>query len=190
MRWLQVLQLLALLVFLSDAVEITTATAVIRCNPPARGETTRPVTNQTMSTGSSFEYQCNVGYECIDCNMTATCLNTGNWSIPPPNCSRMDCGPLPVGVNTEGISDEYNTKYLDYYRYRCLTGYTTNDTTVVQCLASKSWSHPPPTCHVRNCGTPANGTNTKPIPGNIVTLTDTTTLMNVQTDTNQILRLQ
>jgi len=59
----------------------------------------------------------------------------------------MDCGPLPVGVNTEGISDEYNTKYLDYYRYRCLTGYTTNDTTVVQCLASKSWSHPPPTCH-------------------------------------------
>lgn len=73
--------------FLFTAVEITTATAVIRCNPPARGETTRPVTNQTMSTGSSFEYQCNVGYECIDCNMTATCLNTGNWSIPPPNCS-------------------------------------------------------------------------------------------------------
>ncbi|KAF6022526.1 hypothetical protein EB796_019161 [Bugula neritina] len=140
---------------------------------PVDGTDTKPVPSDIRTTyRNSYNYECKEGYERASksAEMMTSCDQQGRWTLnSPPICKKVDCGPPPIGVNTESTSDGYNTKYLDYYRYRCLTGYTTSDTTVVQCLASKSWSHPPPTCHGKTCEKPDNGTNTEPVPDDIDT---------------------
>jgi len=63
------------------------------------------------------------------------------------NIAAISCGPPPEGIKTESFVDGYNQEYLDYYKYKCKPGYTTDDEVIAQCLASKRWSILPPTCH-------------------------------------------
>ncbi|KAF6035038.1 hypothetical protein EB796_006652 [Bugula neritina] len=124
------------------------------CGRLEDGTNTQPVpSNIPTIYNSSYTYQCNIGFE-SSAKLTAFSIS---------------CGPPPEGIKTESFVDGYNQEYLDYYKYRCKPGYTTDDEVIAQCLASKRWSILPPTCHAKKCETPPNGENTKAVPNSIAT---------------------
>ncbi|GBL94824.1 hypothetical protein AVEN_197509-1 [Araneus ventricosus] len=110
--------------------------------------------SRTYSTGQSFQYYCNQGYE-LRGNNVLNCLPSGRWSSSLPRCENTqieptvycsDPGRISFGsyLNSDGnsaTSQQYTVgQSVNYY---CQNGFGLTGTSVVTCLPSGSWSIKP-----------------------------------------------
>ncbi|XP_051854949.1 P-selectin [Antechinus flavipes] len=81
------------------------------------------------------------------------CLDTGNWSPPPPLCEAIKCPPLiapPQGMLQCSEARE-NLRYNSTCDFSCKRGLMLIGAERLKCTASGSWTTPPPYCKAIEC---------------------------------------
>ncbi|WAR01745.1 SVEP1-like protein [Mya arenaria] len=106
--------------------------------------------NSTFSYNDLIEYVCDAGYE-LNGIAIQQCHGDGNWSDIPPICEPVNCGSLSPPSNGN-VSFPNGTTYQQAAAFVCDSGFALSSTTVVKCIASKSWSPQTPTCEIIDCG--------------------------------------
>lgn len=149
---------------------------VLRCTPSQEWNDTFPVCKQVfcgslpeLSFGSPslpsppFPFGSVVSYTCIDGftikkEGSVSCLATGKWSSPYPECIPVEC-PQPEEISN-GIVDVQGLMYLSKALYSCKTGYNLLGNSTVLCGEKGIWIGGVPSCRPIECSVPkqiANG---------------------------------
>ena len=108
--------------------------------------------------GARVRYNCTAGYNTIGADIISCQLN-GNWSLPTPSCSIVNCGDPGAPVN--GYTNGSVFTYQSIVQYYCNEGYQLSDDSSAQCTATGHWNVTLPNCILVNCGDPgipADGT--------------------------------
>ncbi|XP_067839684.1 sushi domain-containing protein 1 isoform X2 [Heptranchias perlo] len=135
-------------------------------SPPVLLNTVRDAADNTTY-GSTVVYQCQVGYVLVRGNTTSVCSAQGQWEGANLECEAVDCGPLPVLLNTVRDPAD-NTTYGSTVVYQCQVGYVRlrGNTTSV-CSAQRQWEGANLECKAVDCGSPPVLLNTvRDPPGN------------------------
>ncbi|XP_044183159.1 uncharacterized protein LOC114968057 isoform X2 [Acropora millepora] len=104
--------------------------------------------------GSNCVFGCQTGYGSVDGNVTRTCLQTGQWSRNPINCTAIRCPSLSTptsGVKT-GCTDPAREPYNTQCSFSCNVGYNLIGSSVRRCLENGTWSGETSYCRVISCG--------------------------------------
>ncbi|XP_072887036.1 C4b-binding protein alpha chain-like [Hemitrygon akajei] len=124
----------------------------IKCDHPPT------ISNGTVTQGEEWPYRAKASYYCdegytLTGEETISCMDTGAWSHPPPNCTEITCHHPPTishGTVTQGEEWSYGAK-ASYY---CEEGYTLTGEETISCMDTGAWSHPPPNCTEITCHHP------------------------------------
>ncbi|XP_078664120.1 complement receptor type 1-like [Branchiostoma floridae x Branchiostoma belcheri] len=120
--------------------------------------------NGGMSGSYSFldvlTFTCQSGYilEGVD---AIICQADRTWNDTAPNCTAVQCPPLPPLINGTKTGEEY---YPNYVQFECDTGYNIAGPTNIICQADATWSERPPNCTIVQCPqltTPDHGSMTE-----------------------------
>ncbi|XP_069986362.1 uncharacterized protein [Penaeus vannamei] len=98
--------------------------------------------------GTVATYSCNPGYV-LQGNSTRTCDHSGKWTLEPPSCQAVTCGPPPVFANARYTLLNGSTHWNGIAVYSCADGFRLHrDTgdTVSTCMDSGSWKFINVTC--------------------------------------------
>ena len=129
----------------------------IKCKPRAN-----PVDGRLSCDGTSVSdtctTSCNHGYV-INGVPASQCAQSGKWSHPAANCTKMICPKLEAPMYGQIKCDA--SVYGSSCAFTCNEGYEIDGATPVRrCLAGGLWSGSPLTCKKKDCGTlaePLNG---------------------------------
>uniref|UniRef100_A0A1A7X820 Sushi, von Willebrand factor type A, EGF and pentraxin domain containing 1 n=2 Tax=Iconisemion striatum TaxID=60296 RepID=A0A1A7X820_9TELE len=143
---------------------------VLRCTPSQEWNDTFPVCKQvfcgpppevTFGSMSSafppFSFSSTVTYMCVGGftlrkEASVTCLTTGQWSKPYPECIPVEC-PQPVEISN-GIVDVQGLMYLSKALYSCKAGYDLVGNSTVLCGEKGLWVGGVPSCRPVECSIP------------------------------------
>ncbi|CAH1778117.1 unnamed protein product [Owenia fusiformis] len=121
---------------------------IVNCGMPRKvARATREVTDITY--GSIVKYTCEKGNILHGCP-TAECKEDGSWG-PYPECSLVDCGPLPRVQNAMSHLRGTKTTYGRSAYYTCAWGHRAYGDTDIRCQANGMWSYPC-VCSPLDCG--------------------------------------
>ncbi|CAH1776940.1 unnamed protein product [Owenia fusiformis] len=121
---------------------------IVNCGMPRKvARAVREVTDITY--GSMVKYTCEKG-NILHGSSTAECKEDGSWS-PYPECSLVDCGPLPRVQNAIGHLRGTTTTYGRSAYYTCAWGHRAYGDTNIHCQADGLWSFPC-VCSPLDCG--------------------------------------
>ncbi|XP_068164048.1 sushi, von Willebrand factor type A, EGF and pentraxin domain-containing protein 1 isoform X1 [Antennarius striatus] len=150
---------------------------ILRCTPSQEWNDTFPVCKQVFcgplpevpfggpsSPSPPFPFSSVVRYACMDGftlkkEGSVTCLASGKWSSPYPECIPVEC-PQPVEVSN-GIVDVQGLLYLSKALYSCKTGYNLVGNSTVLCGEKGLWIGGVPSCRPIECPIPKQITNGK-----------------------------
>ncbi|XP_058818397.1 locomotion-related protein Hikaru genki-like isoform X3 [Topomyia yanbarensis] len=102
--------------------------------------------------GQRALYRCPLGYT-LQGTANATCLASGNWSSPPPNCHPIQCPPLFLEDPHLSLV-ELNTSAWGRAVFRCAWGYRLSGPPGLECEPNGHWSGPIPRCRAIQCPQP------------------------------------
>ncbi|XP_058447952.1 locomotion-related protein Hikaru genki isoform X2 [Malaya genurostris] len=102
--------------------------------------------------GQRALYRCPLGYT-LQGTANATCLASGNWSSPPPNCHSIQCPPLFLEDPHLSLV-ELNTSAWGRAVFRCAWGYRLSGPPGLECEPNGHWSGPIPRCRAIQCPQP------------------------------------
>lgn len=122
------------------------------CGPPPE------VTFGSLSTASPpFPFSSRITYTCIGGfslrkETSVSCLASGQWSTPYPECIPVEC-PQPVEISN-GIVDVQGLMYLSKALYSCKAGYNLVGSSTVLCGDKGLWIGGVPSCRPVECSIP------------------------------------
>ena len=139
------------------------------CQPVYCGNDSIPEPTNGTRSGNVFTYGGRLTFTCdLGYNLTgfasSTCLATGQWSSPSPNCVPISCDGASVTAPANGFRD--GKRIGDVFTFgqtvifTCNVGYNLLGANSSECLASADWSALPPVCQPVECGMieePQNG---------------------------------
>ncbi|CAJ1086014.1 sushi%2C von Willebrand factor type A, EGF and pentraxin domain-containing protein 1 [Xyrichtys novacula] len=149
---------------------------ILRCTPSQEWNDTFPVCKQVFcgpppevsfggptSSAIPFPFGSMVSYTCmggftIRKEGSVSCLASGQWSSPYPECIPVEC-PQPVEISN-GIVDVQGLMYLSKALYSCKTGYDLVGNSTILCGEKGLWLGGVPSCRPIECSLPkqiANG---------------------------------
>lgn len=102
--------------------------------------------------GQRALYRCPLGYS-LQGTANATCLASGNWSSPQPNCHPIQCPPLFLEDPHLSLV-ELNTSAWGRAVFRCAWGYRLSGPPGLECEPNGHWSGPIPRCRAIQCPQP------------------------------------
>nr|XP_029708622.1 locomotion-related protein Hikaru genki isoform X3 [Aedes albopictus] len=102
--------------------------------------------------GQRALYRCPLGYS-LQGTANATCLASGNWSSPTPNCHPIQCPPLFLEDPHLSLV-ELNTSAWGRAVFRCAWGYRLSGPPGLECEPNGHWSGPIPRCRAIQCPQP------------------------------------
>ncbi|XP_014638929.1 PREDICTED: P-selectin [Ceratotherium simum simum] len=81
------------------------------------------------------------------------CLETGNWSSPPPECRAITCTPLPNPQNgtMTCVQPLGDSSYKSACQFTCDEGFSLSGPERLDCTPSGHWTGYPPTCEAIKC---------------------------------------
>ncbi|KAK9524849.1 hypothetical protein VZT92_017214 [Zoarces viviparus] len=150
---------------------------ILRCTPSQEWNDTFPVCKQVFcgplpevsfggpsSSSSPFPFSSVVSYTCMDGftirkEGSVSCLASGQWSSPYPECIPVEC-PQPVEISN-GIVDVQGLMYLSKALYGCKTGYNLVGNSTVLCGETGLWIGGVPSCRPIECSIPKQTANGK-----------------------------
>ncbi|XP_039605143.1 complement receptor type 2-like isoform X2 [Polypterus senegalus] len=90
-------------------------------------------------------YTCNPGFDMIG-NYQITCESNGEYSSPPPKCSKVMCPNINItnGWKISGFNLPY--VYQSSITFACDNGFQLNGSSAIVCDESGTWKPDPPTC--------------------------------------------
>nr|XP_057922474.1 sushi, von Willebrand factor type A, EGF and pentraxin domain-containing protein 1 isoform X2 [Doryrhamphus excisus] len=150
---------------------------ILRCMPSQEWNDTFPWCKQVVcgpppdvsfggpsSSSQPFVFNSVVSYKCMDGftlrkERTVSCLSSGQWSIPYPECIPVEC-PQPVEISN-GIVDVQGLMYLSKALYSCKTGYNLVGNATVLCGEKGLWIGGVPSCRPIECSPPKQTPNGK-----------------------------
>ncbi|XP_069622657.1 sushi, von Willebrand factor type A, EGF and pentraxin domain-containing protein 1 [Ranitomeya imitator] len=94
---------------------------------------------------------CNNGYHLIGTE-NITCLATGKWSQPLPQCIETRCE-IPIDLKNGHVKYE-NATAGSTVTYHCNSGYSLEGEEIAMCTENGNWSHPVPLCKPNPCPVP------------------------------------
>ena len=97
-----------------------------------------------LKLGQRALYRCPLGYS-LQGTENATCLASGNWSFPAPNCIPIQCPPLFLEDAHLSLV-ELNTSAWGKAVFQCSWGYRLNGLPSIECEPNARWSGPMPRC--------------------------------------------
>ncbi|KAM4536515.1 sushi, von Willebrand factor type A, EGF and pentraxin domain-containing protein 1 [Odontesthes bonariensis] len=101
--------------------------------------------------GSVVTYTCMNGFSFREAD-SASCLASGQWSSPYPECIPVEC-PQPVEISN-GIVDVQGLMYLSKALYSCRTGYNLVGNSTVLCGEKGLWIGGVASCRPIECSVP------------------------------------
>ncbi|KAK7100185.1 sushi, von Willebrand factor type A, EGF and pentraxin domain-containing protein 1-like isoform X2 [Littorina saxatilis] len=115
--------------------------------------------NEEYNVGEIVRYMCDFGYTLNTQGSNPTgaisCLPTGDWESPEPECALVECGEPPLVAHAS--MDGEDRTFLSRVIYECYPGYQIQaDDDSIQCLEEGEWDPEPPTCQPVDCGPPAD----------------------------------
>ncbi|TRY75103.1 hypothetical protein TCAL_09357 [Tigriopus californicus] len=137
----------------------------IPCWKPPRIEQGRALlglSQTSFAPGSKVRYECDHGFQFSGRRDHVLCLNSGAWSEPKPQCSRVNCGQPPLIDN--GLVELEGTLFNQTVLYLCDPGYQLIGPSSLTCGRSGSWiepNQPSPTCHLIQCPEPPQISNAR-----------------------------
>ncbi|XP_013114502.1 locomotion-related protein Hikaru genki isoform X2 [Stomoxys calcitrans] len=102
--------------------------------------------------GQRAMYRCPPGFR-VDGVVNATCLASGNWSSPPPNCQAVQCPRLILDDPHLSLV-ELNTSAWGRAVFKCQWGFKLTGPPGLECDPTGVWSGPVPRCKAIQCPTP------------------------------------
>ena len=150
------------LILVSNCILVAVITililAAVNCStPPNVYNATYVLMDNDTEYGARVKYNCTAGYNTIGADIISCQLN-GNWSLPTPSCSIVNCGDPGAPVN--GYTNGSVFTYQSIVQYYCNEGYQLSGGSSAQCTATGDWNVTLPNCTLVNCadpGIPANG---------------------------------
>lgn len=135
----------------------------VHCGPPPEVSFGGPSSPSPLHPAPAYPFQSAVTYTCMDGftlrrEDSVTCLASGQWSGPPPECVPVEC-PQPEEI-PDGIVDVQGLMYLSKALYSCKTGYSLVGSAGVLCGEKGLWVGGVPSCRPNECSAPkptANG---------------------------------
>uniref|UniRef100_A0A672V7M4 Sushi domain-containing protein n=1 Tax=Strigops habroptila TaxID=2489341 RepID=A0A672V7M4_STRHB len=94
---------------------------------------------EIFTAGMVVNYSCDPGYSLLG-EASIHCTDSGNWSLPPPQCA------VPQIQNGEVSVLKYRYMYKDTVSFKCHKGFTLRGNHTAQCQADKTWDPPVPAC--------------------------------------------
>ncbi|KAI4808144.1 hypothetical protein KUCAC02_000212 [Chaenocephalus aceratus] len=143
---------------------------ILRCTPSQEWNDTFPVCKLVFcgsppevsfggpsSSSPPFPFGSMVSYTCMDGftlrkEGSVSCLASGQWSSPYPECIPMEC-PQPVEISN-GIVDVQGLMYLSKALYSCKNGYHLAGNSTVLCGEKGLWIGGVPFCRPIECSIP------------------------------------
>ncbi|XP_068222182.1 locomotion-related protein Hikaru genki-like [Palaemon carinicauda] len=120
----------------------------VSCAPVSSSELLE-VEGDSVGLGDTVSFSCPTGYYLNGHNML-TCLPSGDWSAPIPECHVIHCPGLSLS-DTRLRLHSSNTTYLGSANFSCLTGFMLEGSGVITCTQNGTWSNPVPTCREVIC---------------------------------------
>lgn len=129
------------------------------CDPPPSVSFGGPTHSAPSFTyGSVVTYTCIGGFT-LRKEDSVSCLASGQWSSPYPECIPVEC-PQPVEISN-GIVDVQGLMYLSKALYSCRTGYNLVGNSTVLCGEKGLWIGGVPSCRPIECSLPKQIVNGK-----------------------------
>uniref|UniRef100_A0A182J4C0 Uncharacterized protein n=1 Tax=Anopheles atroparvus TaxID=41427 RepID=A0A182J4C0_ANOAO len=127
-------------------VAVSQCAALTEPNPPLS------LRLEGIKLGQRALYRCPLGYM-LQGTANATCLASGNWSSPTPNCHPIQCPPLFLEDPHLSLV-ELNTSAWGRAVFRCAWGYRLSGPPGLECEPNGHWSGPIPRCRAIQCPQP------------------------------------
>ncbi|XP_035772845.1 locomotion-related protein Hikaru genki-like isoform X1 [Anopheles albimanus] len=127
-------------------VAVSQCAALTEPNPPLS------LRLEGIKLGQRALYRCPLGYS-LQGTANATCLASGNWSSPTPNCHPIQCPPLFLEDPHLSLV-ELNTSAWGRAVFRCAWGYRLSGPPGLECEPNGHWSGPIPRCRAIQCPQP------------------------------------
>ncbi|KAM6218582.1 P-selectin [Rhynchocyon petersi] len=139
----------------------------IACDPmehPVHGNMDCSPSLQGFQYNTSCSFSCSEGFLLRGAE-TVWCSDVGQWTAPAPVCEALQCQDLPAPTRGQvNCSHPFGaSKYQSVCSFSCDEGLLLVGASVLQCLATGSWSAVPPECQAITCTlllSPLNGTMT------------------------------
>ncbi|XP_066959813.1 locomotion-related protein Hikaru genki isoform X1 [Macrobrachium rosenbergii] len=135
----------------------------VSCAPVSSSELLK-VEGDSVGLGDTISFSCPTGYYLNGPNKL-TCLPSGEWSAPIPECLVIHC-PVLTPSDPRLRLHSNNTTYLGSSVFSCLPGFMLEGPEVITCTANGTWSYPVPTCREVICEevkAPAHGSVKYPL---------------------------
>ncbi|XP_055601086.1 locomotion-related protein Hikaru genki-like isoform X2 [Uranotaenia lowii] len=127
-------------------VAVSQCTSLLEPKPPLS------LRLEGIKLGQRALYRCPLGYT-LQGTANATCLASGNWSSPSPNCHPIQCPPLFLEDPHLSLV-ELNTSAWGRAVFRCAWGYRLSGPPGLECEPNGRWSGPIPRCRAIQCPQP------------------------------------
>ena len=129
------------------------------CKTPPSIKNGGPVTElDEYPVSSIVDYDCDFGYTFSNSDPNAvgkiSCLPTGNWELPLPECEIVICSDPPIIANGQVIGKDRT--FLSSIGYTCDEGYLLSGDDIRECYETGSWSGETPECLAVECPQPAD----------------------------------
>ncbi|KAK4305073.1 hypothetical protein Pmani_023017 [Petrolisthes manimaculis] len=103
----------------------------------------------TYPVDAEVRWACDEGFQ-AEGVVTAVCRENGEWSVGPPRCSRVSCGPPHLPDHTTLHAPDF--LYGATANYSCKEGHVMLGYSVLTCEGNGQWSSAPPSCPPISCG--------------------------------------
>ncbi|XP_055637113.1 locomotion-related protein Hikaru genki isoform X2 [Toxorhynchites rutilus septentrionalis] len=131
---------------------IVIVVAVSQCSALLEPKPPLSLRLEGIKLGQRALYRCPLGYS-LQGTANATCLASGNWSSPSPNCHPIQCPPLFLEDPHLSLV-ELNTSAWGRAVFRCAWGYRLSGPPGLECEPNGHWSGPIPRCRAIQCPQP------------------------------------
>ncbi|KAL2771318.1 P-selectin precursor [Daubentonia madagascariensis] len=143
------------------------ACEAISCEPlesPIHGSMDCSPSSRAFQHNTSCSFRCAEGFTLRGAEVVQ-CADLGQWTAPAPICQALQCQDLPAPNKAQvNCSHPFGAfRYQSVCSYTCDEGLLLVGASVLQCLATGSWSAVPPECRATSCIpllSPQNGTVT------------------------------
>uniref|UniRef100_A0A673SYB2 p-selectin n=1 Tax=Suricata suricatta TaxID=37032 RepID=A0A673SYB2_SURSU len=106
----------------------------------------------------AFRYQSTCSFSCGEGLLLVgagvlSCLGTGTWSAPPPQCQAITCTHLlsPRDGTVTCVQPLGDSSYKSRCQFTCDEGFSLSGPEILDCTPSGHWTGPPPTCEAIKC---------------------------------------
>ncbi|XP_016057836.1 PREDICTED: P-selectin [Miniopterus natalensis] len=141
------------------------ACEAVECKPlesPVHGSMDCSPSPREFQYNTTCSFRCAEGFELSGAD-TVRCADAGQWTAPAPLCQALRCQDLPAPNKAQMncVHPLGAFRYQSTCRFACAEGSVLVGASELQCLATGSWSSPPPECRAVTCTpllSPQNGT--------------------------------